>query len=106
MIVEAIDIGGLGLGGGSGGVIGAIVGFAAKKLARTLAIVLGVQLAALKFLEARGILHVDGEALSAHLVAIGANAAGEASSWVLAALSTLSLAGGFVAGFLLGFRRG
>lgn len=105
MVVEAIDFGGLGLGFGSGGLVGAIVGFAAKKLASTLAIVLGVQLAGLKFLEARGILHVDREALSADLAAVGASA-GEASSWLLTALSTLSLGTGFVAGFLLGFRRG
>ena len=102
MVVETIDVGGF----GGGGALGALVGFAAKRLARTLAIVLGVQLAALKFLEARGILHVDGEALSTHLAAIGANAAGEAPPWVLAALSALSLSTGFVAGFLLGFRRG
>lgn len=105
MIVEAIDFGGLGLGFGSGGLIGAVVGFAVKKIASVLAIVLGVQLAALKFLETRGILHVDREALSAQLAAIGANA-GEAPSWLLTALSTLSLGTGFVAGFLLGFRRG
>jgi uncharacterized membrane protein (Fun14 family) len=105
MILEAIDVGGLGLGFGTGGAVGAVVGFAAKKLAKALAIVLGVQLAALKFLEARGILHVDREALSAHLVAIAANA-DDVPSWLLATLSTLSLGTGFVAGFLLGFRRG
>lgn len=106
MVVETIDLGGLGLGVGGGGVIGALVGFAAKKLAKALAILLGIQLAALKLLEARGVLHVDGEALAAQFAAIGATIAGEAPTWLLTALSALSLGTGFVAGFLLGFRRG
>lgn len=105
MVLETIDVGGLGLGFGTGGALGAVIGFAAKKLASTLAIVLGVQLAALRFLETRGVLHVDREALSTQLAAV-APTAGEAPSWLLTALSTLSITSGFVAGFLLGFRRG
>lgn len=106
MVVEAIDYGQLGLEFGTGGLIGALLGFVAKRLTTLLAVVLGVQLAALKLLEARDILHVDREALTAHLAGFGTTAAGESLPWLLTALSTLSLGTGFAAGFLLGFKRG
>lgn len=107
MVLEAIDYGGLGLGFGGSSVLGAAFGFAAKRIASALAIVLGVELAAFRLLEAHGILYVDREALADHLATIAANApVGESPSWMLPALSTVSLGSGFVAGFLIGYRRG
>jgi uncharacterized membrane protein (Fun14 family) len=101
-----IDLHQLGLEAGSGAVVGGVVGFAAKKLAKVLAVLVGLQLALFKFLESRGILSVDWESLSAGLLDTGAAASGAPPDWLMTVLSTLSISGGFTAGFLVGFRRG
>jgi uncharacterized membrane protein (Fun14 family) len=103
----AIDFQQLGIEAGSGAVIGGIVGFAAKKVAKVIAILVGLELALFKFLESRGILSVDWEKLSSGLVTTSQDAAtGAPPDWVMSILSTLSISGGFAAGFLVGFKQG
>ena len=98
-----IDFTQLGIEAGSGG----IIGFAAKKIAKVLAIIVGLELALFKFLESRGILTVDWEKLTAGIVeSTQEAAAGTPPSWVQTILSTLSISGGFAAGFFLGFKKG
>ena len=97
----------LGLEFGTGGVVGALIGFFFKKLAKVVAFIIGAELALFKFLESRGVLSVDWEALGAGFVGLGESAAGAAPpSWAMTLLSTFSVSAGFVGGFLLGFRRG
>lgn len=97
----------LGLELGTGAVIGAIIGFAAKKIAKLIAVIAGIQLAAFKWLESRGILTVDWERLSAGFVKGATDAtASTPPSWMQSILSTLSISAGFTGGFYLGFRKG
>jgi uncharacterized membrane protein (Fun14 family) len=102
-----IDFTQLGIEAGSGGIIGGVIGFAAKKVAKIVAIIVGLELALFKFLESRGILTVDWEKLTAGIVESTQDAAaGTPPSWVQTLLSTLSISGGFAAGFFLGFKKG
>ncbi len=102
MVVESIDYHQLGAGFGGGGLLGAICGFAVKRLAKVLVVVLAVQLALFRLLEARGILSVDWALLASEIT----GTAPETPEWLVAVLSTLSVGSGFLAGFLLGFKRG
>jgi uncharacterized membrane protein (Fun14 family) len=102
-----IDFTQLGIEAGSGAIIGGIIGFAAKKVAKIVAIIVGLELALFKFLESRGILTVDWEKLTAGLVETTQDAAsGTPPGWVQTILSTLSISGGFAAGFFVGFKKG
>ncbi|MDL5360873.1 FUN14 domain-containing protein [Halalkalicoccus sp. NIPERK01] len=102
MIAEAIDYHRLGAGFGGGGLFGAVCGFAAKQFAKALLLVFAAQLAVFRLLEARGILSVDWRLLASDVTGV----APDVSGWLVATLSTLSVGSGFVAGFLLGYRRG
>ncbi|SDM75015.1 Uncharacterized membrane protein, Fun14 family [Halogranum gelatinilyticum] len=103
----AIDFQQLGIEAGSGAIIGGIIGFAAKKVAKIIAILVGIELALFKFLESREILTVDWDRLTAGLVETSQDAAtGAPPDWVMTILSTLSISGGFAAGFFLGFKKG
>lgn len=103
----AIDFRQLGIEAGSGAIIGGIIGFAAKKVAKIIAVLVGLQLALFKFLESREILSVDWEKLTSGLVKTSQGAAaGSPPDWIMTILSTLSISGGFAAGFLVGFKRG
>lgn len=102
-----LDPTGIGLEVGSGAAIGALVGYAAKKTAKIIAVLVGVQLALLKYLESRGILTVDWERLSGGL--LEAREIAESStppSWVDSIISTMSVSAGFAGGFLIGFKKG
>ena len=99
---------GLELGGGA--MIGGIIGFAAKKVAKIIAILVGIELALFKFLETRGILEVNWDAITgvaenASGAATGA-AAGQPPGWVMSILSALPVTAGFSGGFLVGFKKG
>lgn len=97
----------LGLEFGTGAVIGGIIGFAAKKVAKLIAVIIGIELALFKFLESRGILTVDWEALSAGFLGVAeAGSSATPPSWINTILSTLSVSAGFTGGFLLGFKKG
>ncbi|SEO80757.1 Uncharacterized membrane protein, Fun14 family [Halogranum amylolyticum] len=103
----AIDFRQLGVEAGSGAIVGGIVGFAAKKVAKVIAVLVGLELALFKFLESREILSVDWEKLTSGLLKTSESAAtGAPPDWVMTILSTLSISGGFAAGFLLGFKKG
>ena len=97
----------LGIEAGSGAVVGGVIGFAAKKVAKLLAIIVGLELALFKFLESRQILSVDWNRLTAGFVKTTEGAAaGAPPDWMMTLLSTLSISGGFSAGFLVGFKKG
>lgn len=103
----AIDFRQLGLEAGSGAIIGGIIGFAAKKVAKVIAVLVGLELALFKFLESREILVVDWDKLTAGFIKTSQDAAsGAPPDWVMTILSTLSISGGFAAGFFLGFKKG
>ena len=104
-----VDIGvqqvGLEIGGGA--LIGGIIGFAAKKIAKLIAIIVGLELALFKFLETRGILSVNWEAISG----AAGNSTQTATSaqppgWLTSLLSALPVSAGFAGGFLVGFKKG
>jgi uncharacterized membrane protein (Fun14 family) len=94
---------GLELGGGA--LIGGVIGFAAKKVAKLIAIIIGLELALFKFLEAKGILTVDWGALTG-AASDSVNTGAQASGWVTSLLATLPVSAGFTGGFLLGFKKG
>jgi uncharacterized membrane protein (Fun14 family) len=107
----------LGLELGSGAVIGGIVGFAAKKIAKLIAVIIGIELALFKFLETRGVLDVNWDALSSQANNVtqqatnatsgGSDAVGAAPpSWITSLLGALPVSAGFTGGFLVGFKRG
>lgn len=99
----------LGLEVGGGAVIGGVIGFAAKKVAKIIAVLVGLQLALFKFLEARGVLSVDWSAITGTATSAadaGRDASDVPASWVMSLLSTLPVSAGFTGGFLLGFRKG
>jgi uncharacterized membrane protein (Fun14 family) len=106
-MIVGIDLAQLGVDVGTGGILGGVTGFAAKKVAKVLALLVGLQLAAFKFLESRGILTVDWERLSAGLLsASDATVGSQPPDFLVSLLSTLSVSSGFVAGFLAGFKLG
>ncbi|PSP82245.1 hypothetical protein BRC83_09995 [Halobacteriales archaeon QS_1_68_17] len=97
----------LGLEVGGGAVIGGIIGFAAKKVAKLIAVIVGLELALFKFLETRGVLQVNWDALSSTAANSTSEAAGTTPpSWITSLLSALPVSAGFTGGFLLGFRKG
>ena len=100
----------LGLELGGGAVIGGVIGFAAKKVAKIIAVLVGLELALFKFLETRGVLSVDWNAISgtaANVSKAASETAGtQPPSWVTSIVSTLPVSAGFTGGFLLGFRKG
>ena len=102
--MEALDPQQLGLEFGSGAFIGAIIGFAAKKIAKILAVIIGIELALFKFLEAKGILSVDWSHLSAGLLKTGDRV--QDPGWIAPIVSTLSIGVGFTGGFMVGFKKG
>ncbi|MFC4359907.1 FUN14 domain-containing protein [Halobium salinum] len=105
--LQLVDVRQLGIEAGSGAVVGGIVGFAAKKVAKLVAVIVGLELALFKFLESREILSVDWERLTAGFVKTSQQATnGAPPDWVMTILSTLSISGGFTAGFLVGFKKG
>lgn len=101
-MIEELPVGRFGAEFGIGAVIGGIVGYATGKVAKLLALVIGAQLALLRFLEARGIVVVHYDRLTAGLFDV--QAAATDPGWMIPILSTLSIGLGFVAGFLFGYR--
>jgi uncharacterized membrane protein (Fun14 family) len=108
--LDGLNLQQMGLEVGTGGVIGGIIGYAAKKVAKIIAVLVGLQLALFKFLETRGILEVNWQALggATQNATAGATnaAAGQPPSWIVSLLSALPVSAGFTGGFLVGFRRG
>ncbi|MDQ2072485.1 FUN14 domain-containing protein [Haloarcula sp. NS06] len=100
----------MGLEFGGGGLIGGIIGFAAKKIAKLIAVIVGIELALFKFLETRGILQVNWDAIGGaaqNATGTAGNAtATQPPSWITSLLSALPVSAGFTAGFLVGFKKG
>lgn len=117
----------LGLEVGGGGILGFLTGYAAKKVVKIVAILIGAQLALFKFLETRGVLEVNWEALytgaanttkAAANATMGGNQTGNATSEAGGSagaaggglfeslLSTLPVGGSFAAGAFVGFKKG
>ncbi|WP_226010160.1 FUN14 domain-containing protein [Halomicrobium salinisoli] len=99
----------LGLEIGGGAAVGGIIGFAAKKVAKLIAVIVGLQLALFKFLETRGILQVNWDALTGaagNATQTAGGAANTPPSWITSLLSALPVSAGFTGGFLVGFRKG
>ena len=100
----------MGLEFGGGGLIGGIIGFAAKKVAKLIAVIIGIELALFKFLETRGVLQVNWDAIGGAAQNATGSAGNAASaqppSWVMSLLSALPVSAGFTAGFLVGFKKG
>jgi uncharacterized membrane protein (Fun14 family) len=104
-----LDPSSLGLEVGGGAVIGGVVGFAAKKIAKLIAVLIGLELALFKFLETRGVLEVDWDALSStagNATDAATGAGGSPPGWATSLLSALPVSAGFTGGFMLGFKRG
>jgi len=99
----------LGLEIGGGALIGGIIGFAAKKVAKIIAIIVGLELALFKFLETRGILVVNWDAITGAATNATSGAAGggaQPPGWIVSLLSALPVSAGFTGGFLIGFKKG
>lgn len=97
----------MGLEFGGGAIIGGLIGFAFKKIAKVIAVIVGLELALFKFLETRGILQVNWEAISSGAADAGGAAASQTPpSWIMSFLSALPVGAGFTGGFLLGFKKG
>lgn len=106
-MLDTLDPTTLGLEVGSGGIIGFIIGFSFKKVAKVIAVLVGLELALLKFLESRGILTVDWQRLTGGMIDASQTAATTAQppSWAVSIISTLSVGAAFTGGFLLGFKK-
>ncbi len=89
---------------GGGALIGGIIGYATKRIAKLLAVIIGVQLAAFRFLESKGIVIVDYDRLTYGLIATRDQV--QDPGWIVPIISTLSIGAGFVGGFWVGYRRG
>ena len=96
----------IGIEMGTGAVIGGLIGFAAKKIAKIIAVIIGIELAIFRFLETKGIITVDWNALTGNLLNLGGGATEQSTSWLNAIVSTLSIGAGFTGGFFVGFKRG
>ena len=108
--LEGFGLQQMGLEFGAGGLIGGLIGFAAKKVAKLIAVLVGLELALFKFLETRGILEVNWDAISgaSQNATVGATdaAAGQPPSWLMSLFSALPVSAGFTGGFLVGFKKG
>ncbi|MFC6755792.1 MULTISPECIES: FUN14 domain-containing protein [Haloarcula] len=97
----------IGLEMGTGAVIGGIIGFAAKKVAKLIAVIVGLELALFKFLETRGILEVNWQAIGGAAKNTTSTAtASQPPGWLTSLLSALPVSAGFSGGFLVGFKQG
>jgi uncharacterized membrane protein (Fun14 family) len=95
----------IGLEVGGGALIGGVIGFAAKKVAKIVAIIVGLELALFKFLETKGILVVNWDAIGG-VAANASSDAAEAPGWIMSLLSAVPVSAGFAGGFFLGFKKG
>ena len=79
-------------------------------IAAGIAVLVGLELAMFKFLETRGILEVNWDAIGGatqNATSSAATAAsGQPPGWLMSLLSALPVSAGFTGGFLVGFRQG
>jgi uncharacterized membrane protein (Fun14 family) len=88
---------------GVGGLMGYAVGFAAKKVSKLVLVAIGIIFFCIQYLVYRGWAHVDWGGVAE----AGAHAAkaGGLAFWKIVTYN-VSLGAGFVAGILLGFKKG
>lgn len=99
----------MGLEFGGGGILGFLIGFATKKVAKVIAVIIGLELALFKFLETKGVLSVNWDALAGaagNVSAAGVETGGDAAGYLASLLSALPVGGGFALGAFLGFKKG
>ena len=101
-MLEAVDLGGLGIEFILGAILGGVTGYALGKVAKVLAIVLLVQLALFRFLESKGIVVVHWDRLSGGLVQ--STNTGVDQGWIPSVLSVLAIGAGFAFGFAVGYK--
>ena len=101
----ALDIQGLGMQMGGSALIGAVIGFAAKKVAKIIAIIVGLELVLFKFLESRGVLTVNWDALTNASQAAADQGIKATQTLVETFIATAGLGASFAGGFALGFKR-
>ena len=90
---------------GIGGVGGFIVGYATKKLSKLIAIIVGLVLIGLIYLNVKGIISINYDALW-NALSSAMSGAGSAFSCFVNVIALLPFAGSFTVGFLLGFKVG
>jgi len=107
--LDGISFQQIGLEAGGGAVIGGVIGFAAKKIAKLIAVLIGLELALFKFLEARGVLQVNWKKItnaSANVTDTAQEGGSAGANYLDSLLSTLPVSAGFTGGFFLGFKKG
>jgi uncharacterized membrane protein (Fun14 family) len=105
-LLMSLELQRFGLEVGSSAIIGGIVGFASKKVAKLLLILVGLELAFLQALEVYGLIDVKWNAINSGVASLQKMVQQDAPPPdVVTVLSSLSIGGGFVGGFLLGFKR-
>jgi uncharacterized membrane protein (Fun14 family) len=101
----ALDIPNLGAQMGGSFLLGGIIGFAAKKIAKVIAIIVGLELVLFKFLESRGVLTVNWDALTNATENSTQVAQRATQSLIETFISTAGIGASFAGGFALGFKR-
>lgn len=93
---------------GFGGLTGAVVGYAAKKLTKMLALLLGLLFIAIQLLAYKGLVHVDWVAVqsTAEYALQGEDGRTAAQQAWHVISNNVPWGGGFVAGFVIGFKLG
>ena len=102
------DLAGPLAGLGFGGVAGAAVGYTAKKMTKLVALLLGLAFITVQLLAYYGLAEIDWGAVqsSAEGVWRGSDGVSLAQKFWHILTANLPFGGGFVAGFVLGFRMG
>lgn len=90
---------------GLGSLGGFIIGFAIKKLSKLILFLLGLFVLFLVYLNVKGVLSLNYEALFSFISEL-LGAVGGAFSWLVHTIALLPFAASFVAGFLLGLKLG
>ncbi|MEM2439818.1 MAG: FUN14 domain-containing protein [Candidatus Bathyarchaeia archaeon] len=90
---------------GLGGLGGFLMGFALKKLSKLILFLVGLFIAFLVYLNIKGVLSLNYEALF-NFISDLLGAAGSAFSWLVHTIALLPFAASFVVGFLIGLKLG
>lgn len=96
-----------GLEVGSSAVIGGIIGFAMRKIAKITIFIAGVQLAVLMVLDFYGIIRVNWESINTYIKTLEEIIRnGNPPPEIMNVVTSVAIGGGFVGGFVIGFKRG
>jgi uncharacterized membrane protein (Fun14 family) len=105
-VLDGLPIQDIGFEAGGGALIGGVIGFAAKKIAKLIAILIGLELALFKFLEARGVLQVNWSRITNASSNVSERAAEDGRNFLDSIVATLPVGAGFTGGFFVGFKKG